>query len=138
MAKQNASQNGTFQGAAFDVEAIVATQRKNLEALTQVNQVAISGAQKILSRQIEIASKALGDCSTIFRELLQPNAAPQTWVVKQAELSKQAIEKGLATFREITETATQANTEALSIIGKRVTETLEEVGGFAKQLSANE
>ena len=38
----------------------------------------------------------------------------------------------------ITETATQANTEALNIIGKRVTETLDEVGGFAKQLSANE
>src|SRR5579864_9468797 len=104
MAKQNASQNGTFQNGSLDVEAIVASQRKNIEALAQVNQVAIGGAQKVLSRQIEIASQALGDCSTIFRELLQPNTAPQNWVVKQAELSKQTIEKGLENFRELTET----------------------------------
>jgi phasin family protein len=138
MAKQNASQNGAFQNGSFDVGTIVETQRKNIEALTQVNQVAIGGAQKVLSRQIEIARQTLDDCSAMFRDLLQPNAAPQSLVVKQAALAKQTIENGLTSFRELAETATLTNTEALDIIGKRVTETLEEFGGVAKQLSANE
>lgn len=133
MAKQNASQNGAFQNGAFNVEAIVASQRKNIEALTQANHCAVEGAQTVLRRQVELAGQTLGDFSTMFNDLFQPNGSPQSWAVKQAEFSKKTIEKGLANFRELTETVTQANSEAINIIGKRVTETLDEIGDYTKQ-----
>jgi phasin family protein len=128
MAKQNASQND-----AFDVEAIISSQRKNLEALTQANQYAVEGAQKVLHRQFEIAGQALDDFSTMIHDLFNPNGSPENWMAKQAEFSKKTIENGLSNARELTETVAQANTAAFNIIGKRMTETLDEMRGYGKQ-----
>lgn len=128
MAKQNASQTG-----AFDVEAILASQRKNLEALTQANQYAVEGAQKILHRQFEIAGQTLDDFSAMVHDLFTPSGSPETWMAKQAEFSKKTVENGLANARELTETVAQANTAAFNIIGKRITETLDEVRGYGTQ-----
>ena len=128
MAKQNASQNG-----AFDVEAIITSQRKNIEALTQANQYAVEGVQKVLHRQFEIAGQTLDDFSTMVHDLFKPNGSPESWMAKQAEFSKRTIENGLANARDLTETVAQANTAAFNIIGKRVTETLDEMRGYGKQ-----
>lgn len=128
MAKQNASQTG-----AFDVEAIVRSQRKNIAALTQANQYAVEGVQKVLHRQFEIAGQTLDSFSTMVHDLFKPNGSPESWMAKQAEFSKKTIENGLVNVRELTETVTQANTAAFNIIGKRMTETLDEVRGYTKQ-----
>jgi phasin family protein len=128
MAKQNASQN-----SAFDVEAIVTSQRKNMEALTQANQCAVEGVQKVLQRQFESAGRTLDDFSTMVHDLFKPNGSPESWMAKQAEFSKKTIESGLANARELTETVTQANTAAFNILAKRMTETLDEVRGYSKQ-----
>ena len=139
MAKQNASQTAkqnASQIGAFDVEAIVTSQRKNIEALTQANQYAVEGVQKVLHRQFEIAGQTLDNFSTMLHDLFKPNGSPESWMVKQAEFSKKTIEDGLANVRTLTETVTQANTAALNIIGKRMTESLDEVRGYGKQRPA--
>jgi phasin family protein len=139
MAKQNASQTAkqnASQIGAFDVEAIVTSQRKNIEALTQANQYAVEGVQKVLHRQFEIAGQTLDNFSTMVRDLFKPNGSPESWMVKQAEFSKKTIEDGLANVRTLTETVTQANTAAFNIIGKRMTESLDEVRGYGKQRPA--
>ena len=128
MAKQKASQNG-----AFDVETIITSQRKNLEALTQANQYAVEGVQKALHRQFEIAGQTLDDFSTMVHDLLKPNGSPESWMAKPAEFSKKTIENGFANARQLTETLAQTNTVAFNIIGKRVTETLDEMRGYGKQ-----
>ena len=128
MAKQNARQDG-----AFDVEAIITSQLKNLEALTQANQYAVEGVQKVLHRQFEIAGQTLDDFSTMVHDLLMPNGSPESWMAKQAQFSKKTIEHGLANARDLTETVAQANTAAFKIIGKRMTETLDEMRGYGKQ-----
>ena len=128
MAKQNASQNG-----AFNVEAITTSQRRNIEALTQANQYAVEGVQKVLHRQFEIAGQALDDFSTMVHDLFKPNGSPESWMAKQAEFSKKTIESGLANARELTETVTQANTAAFNTIGKRMAEALDEVRGYGNQ-----
>ena len=125
MAKQNANHS-----SAFDIEAIVTSQRKNLEALTQANQYAVDGVQKVLHRQFEIAGQTLDDFSTMVRDLFKPNGSPESWMAKQAEFSKKTIESGLANVRELTETVTQANTAAFNTIGKRMAEALDEVRGY--------
>ncbi len=123
----------TFPG--LDVDSLMAAQRKNLEALTQANQLAVEGAQAVARRQVEIARQAVDEASGLLREWTQPGA-PEERLAKNAELAKHAFEKGLANVREITELLTKANSEAFGVIQKRVAESLEEIRDFAKQRAA--
>jgi phasin family protein len=72
----------------------------------------------------------------VVREFATPTASPEDRIAKQAELSKQALEKGIANARELTEMVTKANTEAFNVINKRVTESFDEVREFAKKRTA--
>jgi phasin family protein len=122
-----------FRMPGIDFEAVAASQRKNIEALTQANQLAVEGAQAVVRRQVEIARQAMEEFSSMFRDFVQPNGSPEDRLAKQAEYSKQALEKGLTNARELTELMTKANTEAFNVLNKRVTEGLDEVRDFAKK-----
>jgi len=119
-----------FRVPSVDVDAVVASQRKNIEALTQANQLAVEGVQAVARRQVEIARQAMEEFSAMIRDLVQP-VSPEDRIAKQAEFSKLALEKGLTNARELTEMVAKANTEAFNVINKRVTESLEEVREYA-------
>lgn len=123
----------TFPG--LDVESLVAAQRKNLEALTQANQLAVEGVQAVARRQVEIAREAVDEVSSLVRDWTQPGA-PEERIAKHAEYAKQAFEKGVANARELAELVSKANTEAFSVIQKRVAEGFEELRDYAKQKAA--
>ncbi len=110
----------------FDVETLMATQRKNIEALTQANQLAVEGVQAVTRRQVEIAREAFDEASAVLRDMTQPSA-PEERMAKNAEIAKQAFEKGVANARELTELVTKAQTEAFDVITKRVTESFDEM-----------
>ena len=61
-----------FRFRPFDVEALMAYQRRNIEALSQANQLAVEGMQAVAKRQIEIARQAVEDMSALLRDLAQP------------------------------------------------------------------
>ena len=146
MAKTETSTNGFFDVTkafgdlrlpGLDVEAAVATQRKNLEALTKANQLAIEGARALAERQAEIARQAVEEASALFREWTQPGA-PEDRLAKNVDVAKQAFEKGLANARELNELTTKATTDVFSVIARRVSEAFDEVRLYAKkQISAN-
>ena len=115
----------------FDVESLMATQRKNMEAFTQANQLAVEGVQAFAKRQVEIAREALEEASTALRELTQPGA-PEEKLAKNAELAKHAFEKSLAATRELADLVAKANADAFEILNKRVTESLDELSSYAK------
>src|SRR5688572_13689859 len=121
-----------FRLPTVDVEAVVASQRKNIEALTQANQLAVEGVQAVARRQVEIARQAVEEYTSLLRELSTP-VAPEDRLAKQVDVVKGAMEKGLANARELAELATKANTEAFNVINKRFTEGLDEVRDFAKK-----
>jgi phasin family protein len=123
----------TFPG--FDVETLVASQRKNLEALTQANQLAVEGAQAVARRQVEIARQAVDEAQSAMREWTLPTA-PEDRLAKNVELAKHAFEKSVANAREIAELMAKANTEAFNVIQKRVAEGFEEIRDYAKQRAA--
>lgn len=117
---------GNFSMPSFDAESAMATQRKNMEALTQANQLAVEGVQAVTRRQVEIARQAFDEASTMLRDMTQPTA-PDMRVAKHAEIAKQAFEKGVANARELTELMTKAQTEAFEVLSKRVTESFDEI-----------
>jgi len=128
---------GDFRVPGFDVQAIVESQRKNIEAFTQANQLAAEGVHAVARRQVEIVQQAFADVSGLLREWTQPGA-PQERIAKNAEVAKAAFEKSLANARELTELATKANTEAFNVISSRFTESLEEVSDYTKKHVAAE
>src|SRR4051794_1038556 len=121
-----------FRVPGVDVEGFVASQRKNIEALTQANQLAVEGFQAVARRQVEIAKQLMEEFSSVFRDFSSPGS-PEDRIAKQAELSKVALEKSVANARELSEIVSKANTEAFAVLNKRVTEGLDEVRDFAKK-----
>ncbi len=119
----------------FDIETLMASQRKNIEALTQANQLAVEGVQAVARRQAEIARETIDEAQAVLRDLVQPGA-PEDRFAKGAELVKHAFEKGVANARELAGLVTKANSEAFDVITKRVTDSLEEIREQAKQRSA--
>src|SRR5689334_24413843 len=127
-----------FAGLAFpgfNVDSLAAAQRRNLEAFTQANQLAVEGFQAVARRQVELARQSVDEASALLREWTQPSA-PEERVAKNVELAKQAFEKSVANVRELGELVSKANAEALSVINKRVSEGFEEIRDYAKQRAA--
>jgi phasin family protein len=122
-----------FKVPGIDVESLVASQRKNIEAFTQANQLAVEGVQALVRRQVEIARQTMDDLSQLVRDSAQLNGSPEERIAKSAEFSKSFIEKGVSNARELTEMVAKANTEAFNVLNKRVTETLDEVRDFASK-----
>ena len=124
-----------FNFPGLDIESLVAAQRKNLEAFTQANQLAVEGVQAVARRQVEIARQAVDEASALLREWTQPGA-PEERIAKNAEIAKQAFEKGVANARELAELVAKANSEAFNVLHKRVAEGFEELRDYAKQKAA--
>ena len=124
---------GDMRAPTVDLETVVAMQRKNMEALTQANQLAIEGAQAVLRHQLELTRRSMEEFSAMFTSFFQPNGSMEERLAKQAEFSKTALEKGMTNAREVTDLMTKANSEAFNVLTRRVTETLEELQSYAKK-----
>jgi phasin family protein len=119
-----------FRFRPFDVETLMAAQRRNIEAFSQANQVAIEGIQAVARRQIEIAREAVDDMSALIRDLAEP-ASTEDRLAKNTEYAKQVLEKSASHGREISLIATKAGAEAADVLRKRACEGLDELRQFA-------
>lgn len=115
-----------FKVPGFDVETLVASQRRNLEALQSANQLAIEGAQAVLRRQSEIVRKMVEESSGTLKEMLAAGA-PEEKIAQQTDVVKKAFETALANLRELAEMVAKSNNEAADIIVKRVGDGLTEL-----------
>ncbi len=123
---------GQFPGV--DLFPILDSQRKNVEALTEANQRVFQGGRDIMTRQVEMLREAMGEATTVIKEL--PAAkSPKDAAAKQGKLVSRALEKGLDNLREATETATKANAEAFNAVSARVAKSLEELKELAQKLA---
>ena len=123
---------GDFRVPGIDVDGLVAAQRKNFEALTQANQIAVEGLRAVAKRQAEIVQQTIEKASTLVRDWTQPGA-PEERLANTVEAAKQAFEKGLANVRELNDLTAKASTDAFSVIARRVSEGLDEVRLYAKK-----
>ena len=113
----------------FDVEAVWAAQRRNIEALTQANQAAVEGVNAVARRQFEMTREAFEGFSALLRDLTQP-ASPEDRIAKNAEYAKQMLEKGVNNGREIATIAAKAGSDAAEILHKRANEGFDEIRAF--------
>jgi phasin family protein len=123
---------GDFKVPMFDVEALVAAQRRNLEAFAAANQLALEGAQAVTRRQGELLRQSVNEVSGMFREMVS-NASPEEKLAREAELAKVAFEKTVANVNEIADLVSKAQRDAASVISRRVVEGMEELKGFVSK-----
>ena len=117
---------GEARAAGVDWQELVASHRRNLEAVTKANQLSIEGAQAVLRRQGEIMRQAMSEAVSMSRELVQAGG-PEEKLARQAELAKEAFEMALANMREVAEMVSRSNHEALDLVNRRVSEGLDEI-----------
>ena len=109
-----------------DSEALLTAHRRNLDALTAANRVAMEGAQAVARRHIEIMQQTMAELSDSMRSLSTAES-PQAKGAKQAELLKRAYEHSVANTKELSELIQRSNSEAVVLLNRRFTEALDEV-----------
>lgn len=133
--KQNADQffdfdiskyMGDFKVPGVDVETLMTSQRKNIEAVTQANKMAYDGLQAVVKRQAEILRQTMDEVATVSKTMTDPGTA-QDKAAKQTDLAKDAFERALGNMRELSEMVAKANTEAFELLNKRFTQNLDEM-----------
>jgi phasin family protein len=109
-----------------DVEAVLDTHKKNLEALTEANRVALEGAQVVARRHMEIMQSTMSELSSTLKELTT-TTNPASRAAKHADLLKQAFETSVANSRELADLIQKSNNEALSKLNGRFSEAMTEM-----------
>lgn len=117
---------GKFKMPGFDVDGLMAAQKKNLDALTAANKKAVEGAQTLAKRQAELLQASL-DAATKAADEVTKSASPQDAAAKQTDLYKAAVETGLTNMRELAELVTKANADVAETINARFAESLDEL-----------
>ncbi len=113
-----------FKG--IDVETVMASQRKNIEALATASRSTLDGAHAVGRRQADILQETMTQTAHPL-ETLAKSGSPIDLAAKQVELMKDGFGKALGHMRELAETVSKAQQEAVDAISNRVTQSLEEV-----------
>lgn len=114
-----------------DLEGLAQAQRRNLEALSAANRIALEGAQAVARRHMEIVQTAMTEMTDAMRGM-SGTESPQAHAQRQAELLKAGYERAVTNMREIGDLIQKSNGEALELLNRRFAEAMEEV----KQLTA--
>lgn len=109
-----------------DVEALASAQRRNFEALSAANKVALEGAQAVARRHMEILQQSMSEMTQAMQSMAGASD-PQARATKQAEMLKGAYERAVGNMREVAELIQKSNGEALSVLNQRFTEAMDEV-----------
>ncbi len=115
-----------------DMQAMMDAQRRNIEALSQANKLAMEGAQAIARRNMEIMQQSMSDMASAMQAMMSADGAPAERAAKQAEMVKRAYERAMGNIREIAELIQRSNGEALDVLNKRFSEAMEEARGMIK------
>ncbi|MEM7442102.1 MAG: phasin family protein [Pseudomonadota bacterium] len=117
---------GDFKVPGVDVDAMMAAQRKNLNAVAEANKLAVEGLQAVAKRQADVLKQSMEEMASTMQQLMA-NGAPQDKIAQQADLAKDGFEKVLANMKEVSEMVAKSNTEAAEVLSARVSEQLDEI-----------
>lgn len=115
-----------------DFQAFADAQKRNLEALTTANKLAMEGAQAVARRNMEIMQQVMAEMSQAVQSMTAGEGSPNVKAAQQAEMMKGAYERAVANMQEIAELIQKSNGEAVGVLNRRFAEALEEVKGIIK------
>ena len=118
-----------FKLPTVDTDALMASYRKNVEALTAANQCALEGVGALVRRQSEIAREAVESYSRAVGDLIAEGTVEEK-AARQADLARQAYERAVANARELGDMVAKTSNEAFGLLNDRIRESFGEVQEF--------
>lgn len=118
-----------YNPGGVDMQALLDSQRRNVEALAAANKQVLEGMQAAARRQAEIMSATFGEMQRAASEL-GATRDPRELAGKQAEYLKQSFERAIANMRELSDIIRSANSAAADTINQRISAGLDEIKGF--------
>lgn len=115
-----------------DVEAVLAAHKRNLEALSEANRVALEGAQAVARRHMEIMQSTMTGLTETLKDL-SASDSPATRAAKQTDLLKQAYENAVSNTRELGDLIQKSNAEAMGKLNHRFSEAMTEMKALFKK-----
>ncbi len=106
-----------FKLPGIDVNAIVESQRKDMEALAEANRQAYEGIKALAQRRNEILQVALVQWQSAMKDATGKDA-----MSKSAEMAKQGVQQAIANFRELAEMEAQSRSKAWKVLQDRFQE----------------
>jgi phasin family protein len=115
-----------------DMEAVLTAHKRNLEALSEANRVALEGAQAVARRHMEIMQSTMSGLTATLKEISVTDT-PSVRAAKQADLLKQAYENAVSNTRELGDLIQKANAEAMQKLNNRFSEAMNEMKALFKK-----
>ena len=114
-----------FKLPGVDINAIIEARRKDIEALTQANQMAYESMQALARRETEIFQQTMSEWQGTMAGLAGKN--PAELAAKGTEMATQAFGRALANMRELADMASKSQAQTYEVLNKRFQENLEEL-----------
>lgn len=108
-----------------DMDLMLGAYRRNLEALSAANRVALEGAQQVARRNMEIMQQTMSEMTDAMRGLASAES-PQDRAGKQAEMLKGAYERAVQHMKELADLIQHSSGEALDVLNQRFAEAVDE------------
>lgn len=124
-----------YRYSPADMDAVMESQRRTLEAFNAAGRVATESAQKIAKRQAEMVKETLDEITAAFSEIGKSGTLEDV-TAKQAEFAKGVFEAALDNGREIAEMVAETNEAVVEPISSRVVAILDEMKEGALKLKA--
>ncbi|BDB28052.1 hypothetical protein Tamer19_14270 [Cupriavidus sp. TA19] len=121
-----------FRVPGLDMTAVIEARRKDIEALTEANKLAYEGMQAVMMKQQEIFTQTMQQLQAAAQQYAT-GGNPAEAMAKHGELVQRALHQAFENMRELAETAQKAQTEALTVIGKRAEQNVKEAGQLFQQ-----
>lgn len=115
-----------YQGTSFDMEALMETQRKNIQALNEAQQLAMENMQAIAQRQSQILSQMVEDNSALAKGLMS-EGTPEQKIASNAKAFKSIYGRTVKSVNELSELVNKSNLETTNLINKRISASMNEI-----------
>jgi phasin family protein len=110
---------GKLKLPGIDIAAIVASQRKDMEALAEANRQAYEGIKALAERRNQMLKEAF----TKWRDEMKGVRGTEL-ITKQAELARQGVQDAIANVRELAQMEANSRKEAWKVVQDRFEENL--------------
>ena len=118
-----------FKLPGVDMSALIAARQKDIEALTQVNQIAYESLQAMAQKQTEILKTTMEELQSAAQKMA---AKPMESITHESQLVQQTLQKAFGYMHELAELTRKSQAEALDVINKRVKQNVEELKGLVQ------
>ena len=106
-----------FKLPGIDIDALVAWQRKDLEALAEANRQAYEGVRALAQRRGEILQASFAQWQEVVKRTLGSEA-----LTRNAEAAKRSVEQAIDHLRDLADMEMQARSNTWKVVQDRLQE----------------